>query len=183
MKKILFFSLLISSLTITNVKAELKIAVIEGKEILSTSKEGQEINKAITEKREQLTQEITSLDQKLEKEANEIRSKQRTISPEALESKQEAFFKSQRARDARVQEAENEFKSFTNRRLAKFDAKLREKLKHWGENNQFDIVSLKETGEIIYASKKADYTKQVVDILDTEFSKENKADTKAVTKK
>jgi hypothetical protein len=36
------------------------------------------------------------------------------------------------------------------------------------------MVSLKESGEIIYASQNVNYTSQVMDILDTKFEKEAK---------
>jgi len=171
MKKLLLITLLISSYSFAE---GLKIAVIEGKTILAQSEEGQKINETIANKRDSLTQELMAMDQKLEKEANELRSKARTISQEALEAKQEAFYKAQRARENKAQEAEADFKNFANKTLAKFDTKLRTKLASWAEKNGLDVVSLKETGEIIYASKTVDYTKQLIDVLDTEYKQAHK---------
>lgn len=172
MKKLLLTLLLSSSLL-----AEppiLKIAVIEGQQILKQTKEGMKIESEITKKREDLAEEIRALDQKLEKEANDMRAKQRTASDDVLAQKQESFMKAQRARENRAQEAEAEFKNFANRKLASFDKKLRKQIFEWAEKNQFDLVSLKESGEVIYASQKVNYTSQVMDILDTEFEKEAK---------
>ena len=172
MKKLLLTLLLSASLL-----AEppiLKIAVVEGQQLLKQTKEGMRIEAQITKKREDLAEEIRALDQKLEKEANDMRAKQRTASDDVLAQKQESFMKAQRARENRAQEAEAEFKNFANRKLASFDKKLRKQIIEWAEKNQFDLVSLKESGEVIYTSQKANYTNQVMDILDTEFDKEAK---------
>ena len=202
MKKILILSLLISSISCgalntekdknkskTNISEtlnnnDLKLAVIEGQRILKDSKEGQLIEELITKKRDDFAKEIQAIDQKIEKEIADIRAKQRTASQEVLEAKQEMLVKLQRSRDNRVQEAEAEFKNFANKKLAGFDKKLRKELVRWAEKNQFDCVSLKETGEVIYVSDKINYTPQLIDILDTAFETETKIQAaKEATKK
>ena len=142
--------------------------------VLKDYKEGKLIEESITTKRDDFGKEIQAIDQKIEKEIADIRAKQRTASQEVLEAKQEMLVKLQRSRDNRVQEAEAEFKKYTHKLLAGFDGKLRKELMRWAEKNQFDCVSLKETGEVIYVSDKINYTPQLIDILNTEFEKENK---------
>ena len=202
MKKILILSLLISSISCAVINTEkdktkskpnisetsnnndLKLAVIEGQRILKDSKEGKIIEESITTKRDDFGKEIQAIDQKIEKEIADIRAKQRTASQEVLEAKQEILVKLQRSRDNRVQEAEAEFKNFANKKLASFDKKLRKELVRWAEKNQFDCVSLKETGEVIYVSDKINYTAQLIDILDTAFETETKIQAaKEATKK
>lgn len=150
----------------------LQIKVIEGRKVLADSVEGKEIEAKLGNLRNKFEKDIKNLDTELEKEVTELRSRARTVDQEALERDQERILRKKKERDVKAETSQEEFNRTAQRELAKFNGKLQETVTESAKKLNWDIVSLKETGEIIYVSDRANGTDDAIKALDAKTKKE-----------
>lgn len=152
----------------------LKIKIVEGKRIISESAEGKDLETRIMEVRNKYDKEIKSLDKDIEKEITELRSRARTVDPEILEKDQERIMRKKKERDAKAESAQEEFERTVKRELGKFNIKAQDKIVRKAQEQDLDLVSIKETGEIVYISNRVDWTNDIIRDLDNDYKKEKK---------
>ena len=161
-------------------KEPLKIIVIEGKKVISDTLEGKEIEAKLNVVRNKYDSEIKALDQKIEKEITELRGRARTVDPETLEKDQARIMREKKERDVKAESAQEEFGRTVNRELGKFNGKIQETIIEEAVKNNWDIVSVKESGEIVYVSPRASGTEEIIKAHNKKFSDKSAKDKKAV---
>jgi len=155
----------------------LVIKVVEGRKVLTDSIEGKELETKLGNLRTKFENDIKKIDTELEKEVTELRSKARVITDqESLEKEQERILRKKKDRDSKAETSQEEFNRTAQRDLAKFNGKLQETVSQNAKKLNWDIVQLKETGEIIYVSDKANGTDEITKALDAK-RKQEKAET------
>lgn len=152
----------------------LNIKVVEGRELLQKSDKGKEIETALKNKREQLENEIKALQQKLQTELTGLQAKAKLIDSETLEREQDKIMKMQKEYELKMQQAQEEFQRKVNIELAKFQKEVNDTIKEESIKNGWDLVFMKESGEIIYQSSKCDATSEVLKVLNKKYSETKK---------
>ncbi len=166
MKKLLALSLTL--LAFPAMAAELQIKVISGQEILSKLDEGKDVEKKLMAKRQSFEQEIKKLETEMKKIIDGLETKRKMARPEALEADQEKLMKMRRDHQNKAKEAEEELKRAFQRELGKLNQKIQATVMKVAQKNGWDMVALKETGEIIYASPKVDASSDIVTMMNRE---------------
>jgi outer membrane protein len=176
MKKLLIMLLLFST---SYISAELIIKVVSGQEILSQLEEGKNVEKKLMAKRQVFESDIKALEADMEKIINEVKRKGELVQKgvmkqDALNAEQEAaqekLMKMRREHQNKAKEAEEELKRAFQKELGKLNQKIQAAVMKVAEKNKWDIVSLKETGEVVYASPKVDASSDIVTLMNREFA-------------
>lgn len=175
----LFFAV---NATENGVKTEkpLKIKVIKGKDVVTQSLEGKQIEKRIKEVRDRLEKDIKKLDAEIEKDLTELRAKARAVDQEALEKEQSKIVEKKKNRDTKAESAQEELTRTVNHELSKLNKKIAETIIDEAKKNDLDIVIVKESGEVVYNSDKVDFTNEIIKAQDAKY-KTKAAAPKAVT--
>lgn len=161
----------------------LVVRVVEGRRVVSETAEGKDVEARLMETRNKLDKEIKSLDKEIEKGVNDLKSRARTVDQEILEKDQEKLKELAKAREAKAEAAQGKFEKAFNRELGKFNVKIKETITELAEEKNWDVVSLKESGEIIYTSKRADATDEVIKKHDNKYKTVKTAGAKVEPKK
>lgn len=156
------------------------IKVVEGRKVLTDSIEGKEIEAKLGNLRSKFENDIKKIDAELEAEVTELRSRARTVDQETLERDQERILRKKKERDSKAETSQEEFNRTAQRDLAKFNAKLQETIMDNAKKLNWDIVSLKETGEVIYVSDRANGTNEITKALDNKRKQEKAEHAKKV---
>lgn len=156
------------------------IKVVEGRKVLTDSVEGKEIEAKLGNLRNKFENDIKKLDAELEAEVTELRSRARTVDQETLEKDQERILRKKKERDSKAETSQEEFNRTAQRDLAKFNAKLQDTISQNAKRLNWDIVSLKETGEVIYVSDRANGTAEITKALDHKRKQEKAEHNKKV---
>ncbi len=146
----------------------IKIKVLEGKKTFE-SLEGKEREARINKEKARLEQEIKALAQEIEADENALRTKARTIDPDKLEQDQAKIMKKRKEAQLKAEAAQEEFSRTANKELVQFNKKIQEAVIDIAKKNDLDLVVLKETSEIIYASPRLDISNEVVKTLDATY--------------
>ena len=152
----------------------LKIKVIEGKTILSNSKEGKEIEEKLMKVRKNLEGDIVKLQQSIEADIKSLQSKAQIMTPETLEIEQEKIMRKKKEHELKVNQAQEDLNRHLQRELGKFNKKIMDEVNDWAKKNDLDIVSLAETGEVIYRSDKVDATNEIMKLINAKFDETKK---------
>lgn len=162
MKKILALSLVFAA---TNAKDSLEFRIIEGGRILRSSDEGREIEQRLQSQQQKNTQEIQSLEAKLKNEITSLSGKAKLLDAETLEREQEKIMKMKNEYEAKGKSMQEEFQRKFNIELGKFQKKINDEIKTLAIKNGWDVVVIKESGEIAYSSEKVDATSELITAL------------------
>lgn len=148
--------------------SSIKIKVLEGKKTFE-SLEGKEREAKINKEKARLEQEIKALAQEIEADENALRTKARTVDPDKLEQDQAKIMKKRKEAQLKAEAAQEEFSRTANKELVQFNKKIQEAVIDIAKKNDLDLVVLKETSEIIYASPRLDISNEVVKTLDATY--------------
>ncbi len=149
----------------------LVIKVIEGKKVIAETVEGKELEAKLSEVRNKLDKEIKTLDAEIEKDVTDLRARARTVDAETLEKDQTRILSKKKQRDAKAESAQEEFSRTVNRELGKFNLKIQDTITETAEKNNWDIVSVKESGEIAYVSRRVNATDDIIKAHDSKNKK------------
>jgi Skp family chaperone for outer membrane proteins len=152
----------------------LKIKVVEGKEILSNSKEGREIEEKLMNIRKALENDIINLQKSIESDVKALQTKSQIMTPETLELEQERIMRKKKEHELKVNQAQEDLNRHLQRELGKFNKKILDEVNIWAKQNDLDLVILAETGEVIYKSNKVDATNEIMQILNKKFEASKK---------
>lgn len=154
--------------------------VIEGRKVLSDSVEGKNIEAKLAALRTKFENELKKIDTDLEKEIKELQSRARTVDPESLEKDQERILRKRKERDVKAESSQEEFNRTAQRELGRFNAKLQEQVIQTAKSKNWDKVTLKESGEVIYVSDRLNGTNEIIKSLDTKAKQEKAEHNKKV---
>lgn len=151
---------------------QLRIKIVEGRKVLSESTKGKSIEANLNKVREKLYKDINNLKQELEKDVNEFRARAKTVKEEVLAAEQEKILRKEKELKLKEETAQEEFGRTVQRELAKFNAELQEVVTELAKEKGWDIVHLKETGEIIYTSARVNGTDDIIKKVDLRHNQE-----------
>ncbi|MEX0671847.1 MAG: OmpH family outer membrane protein [Candidatus Babeliales bacterium] len=151
-------------------QTQLAIKVISGQEVLSQLEEGKDVEKILMEKRQKFETDIQSLEAEMKKIVDGMEAKRKIAKPEALEADQEKLLKMRRDHQNKGKEAEEELKRSFQKELGKLNQKIQAAVIKVAEKNNWDMVVLKETGEVVYASSKVNASDDIVTMMNREFT-------------
>ena len=149
------------------------VKIVSGREILTGSEEGKKLELELTQKRSKIEAEGQRMEQELKSDVTKIQNdfKAKLKSESALERDQDALMRKEKDFKAKIEALQEEFGRVVNRDLAKFNAKINSNVMEVAKQNRWDIVILKESGEIIYASPRVDATSEIIALLNKEYAK------------
>lgn len=159
------------------------IRVIEGKRIVAETAEGKDIETKLMQIRNKLDNEIKGIDQEIEKDVVEWQNKARLkVDSEYLEKRQGEILRKKKERDVKAEAAQEELTKSFNRELSKFNGKIKDTVTEVAQEEGWDIVKIKETGELIYTSKRVDASEQIIRRHDSKYKAQKKATDEAKSK-
>lgn len=145
------------------------LKVVSGRDIISGSEEGKKMEEDLSKKRSKIEDEGKRMEQELKNDVVTLQGKSKLMDSSALEAQQDKLIKKEKKFKAELESMQEEFGRSVNRDLNKFNAKINEKVLSVAKNNKWDMVVLKESGEVIYASDKVDATKDIIKSLNADF--------------
>lgn len=194
MKKILTLS--ITLLTIQNIfssnavttqapkpspkNSEIKTKVIEGGSLLKQSDEGKDIEKKLQDLQRKMKSEIDVIEQKIRKDVTDLTSKAKVLDADTLEREQERIMKLKNEHENKSKQAQEDFQRAFNREIGKFQKKVNDEVKDMAIKNGWDLVVMREGGDIIYMSEKVDATSDLLKALNKKYN-ESKTPAKPAT--
>lgn len=155
----------------------LNIVCIEGRQLQQNSDESKEIEKKLTAVGQQIESDIKALEMKIQSEVSNLQNKAKLLNAETLEIEQDKILKLGKEYDIKKGQAKEDFQRKVNIELGKFQKKVQDSVNDLAAKNGWDLVIMKESGEIIYASEKADATSEVLQYLNKNFSESKKTAT------
>lgn len=184
MKKITLpiIALLSSTTAIAETKQILNIKVIEGRVLLQDSDKGKSIENNLKVIKDRLEGEIKAIEQKIQSEITAISNKSKLMDADTLEREQDKIMRLKKEHELKLTQSQEEFQRKVNIELGKFQKEVQDTIKDISIKNDWDLVIMKESGEVIYSSEKTDATTEVLQILNKKYSDSKKAATPAVKK-
>lgn len=185
MKKIALpiIALLSSAVTLAEQKHILGIKVIEGRVLLQESDKGKAIENNLKVIKDRLENEIKSIEQKIQAEITTISSKSKLMDADTLEREQDKIMRLKKEHELKLTQSQEEFQRKVNIELGKFQKEVQDTIKDISIKNDWDLVIMKESGEVIYSSEKIDATTEVLQILNKKYSDSKKPATTPAVKK
>lgn len=171
-----------SAVTAENAK-QLNIRVIEGRILLQESDKGKAIENSLKGVRDRLESEIKTLEQKIQNEITTISSKAKLMDAETLEREQDKVMRLKKEHELKLTQSQEEFQRKVNIELGKFQKEVQDTIKDIAIKNDWDLVLMKESGEIIYSSQKTDATSEILQVINKKYSESKKSTTAAAPKK
>ena len=175
MKKFLFIFVAIFSQTVLG---DIVVKVVSGKEILTGSTEGKALELKFSQKRSKIEAEGQKLEAELKSDYTKMQTKARTVDQASLARYQDDLMSKEKSFKSKMEGMQEQFGRDVNRELAKLNQKINDLVVKIAKSKNWDLVILKETGEVIYASEKVDATKTFIEIIDKEFKPEVKPEFK-----
>ena len=169
LNKLLLLPFCLTAIT-TLANEPLVIKVISGQEVLGKLEEGKEIEGRLLKKRQKWEGEIGKIENEMKRLAEQFEVKRKTARPEVLEADQQKLLKLRRDHQNTAKDAEEDMKRGFNKELGKLNQKIQTTVSKVAQKNNWDIVSLKETGEVIYVSSRADATNEIITMINREYA-------------
>jgi outer membrane protein len=149
--------------------SSLVIKVVSGREILTSSDEGKKLELELTQKRAGIEAQGQKMEQELKNDITTLQGKAKVMDTAALEAQQDKLISKEKGFKAKIESLQEEFSRTVNRDLAKFNGKINDKVVSVAKEKGWDLVVLKESGEVIHASDKVDASKDIIAVLNKEF--------------
>lgn len=172
MKKIFLPLMLASSLFAD--QAMPKIKVIEGRILLQNSDEGKGIENKLKNVRTGLENEIKALEQKIQADITALTNKAKLLDADKLEREQERIMKLKKEHELKLNQANEDFQRSVNREIGKMQKKVEDAIKEIAVKKGWDIVIMKESGQVVYNSDPVDGTNDVLQLLNKNFTENKK---------
>ncbi len=152
----------------------LKIAVIDIKRVVNTSKYGQEVMEKLQKKYEELQSQLEAKGKEIEALKEEIEKKSQLWAQEVREKKQAEFQKKLRELKTLQEDAQMEMQEYEKKLLDPIFKELEEIIKSYVEKEKFDLLFERSQPGIYYASPRIDISPQIVDIFNKYYEEKSK---------
>jgi Skp family chaperone for outer membrane proteins len=167
----LVFGLVINLLLATRIAecapaAGNNVVVISMQEIMQISELGGKKHQSLTKLQTDKMTQIQKKQQDFERKAKSLEARSKTVDAVLIVKEQEDLLAERQAIEAFVKAAEGELQRAISREMAQIGELVREAVKELASSSNWDIVFLRETGEMIYCSDKANISKVVAAQVD-----------------
>jgi len=150
-------------------QSDLKIAVIDIKRVVNTSKYGQEVMEKLQKKYEELQAKLEARAKELDALKEEIEKKGALWSQEVREKKQQEFQKKLREFRTMQEDAQLEMQELEKKLLDPVFKELENLIKDYVQKEKIDLILEKNQPGIYYASPRIDISPKVVELFDTYY--------------
>lgn len=147
----------------------LKIAVIDIKRVINTSKYGQEVMDQLQKKYEELQAKLENKGKELEMLKEEIEKKSHLWSQEMREKKQSEYQKKLRELKTMQEDAQFEMQELERKLLDPVFKELEVVIKNFVEKEKYDLIFEKTQPGIYFASARIDLSPQIVDLFNRHY--------------
>jgi len=148
----------------SNPELDLTIRYVDSFAAIRESQEGMVVGKELEKKRDELTAEIKKLEQEFSVAAKEFQAKASTLSESGREREQKKIVRLEREYKTKVQEADEDMKITMQSKQERVLREHQEAVQLYAQANDIDLVF--GPGGILYASEKANCTKEVIAKMD-----------------
>ncbi len=152
-------------------QSDLKIAVIDIKRVVNTSKYGQEVMEKLQKKYEELQAKIDAKAKELEALREEIEKKSALWTQEVREKKQNEFQRKLREFRVLQEDSQVEMQELEKKLLDPVFKELEGIIKEYVEKEKLDLVLEKNQPGIYYASFKIDISPKIVELFNAYYEK------------
>lgn len=142
------------------------VAVASMQEIMQISELGNKKHQSLTKLQTDKMAQIQKKQQDFEKKAKSLEARSKTVDAVLIVKEQEDLLAERQAIETFVKAAEGELQRAISREMTQIGELMREAVKELAPVNNWDIVVLKETSEIIYCSDKAMVSKAIAAQVD-----------------
>ncbi len=160
--------------TVTPVHTNLKIGFVSSSSLLNDSKFGKQIQNEVKDKFDSISNELQSDEQNLVKSSNELIAKKSILSTEAFEAQENKLKKSAFNLQAKKQEKEEEFKTFSQKKQVEVANTLYQIASDVGPHDGYDALIDKDSGRVVWNDAKNDCTGKLLAALDKKFEQKTK---------
>jgi len=171
----LSFSFLLVLLLSSFVYAQnMKIGVIDIKEVVKNCKYGQVIMQQLNQKYEELKTKLQQKVEKLEELKQEIQNKSALWSKEVKAKKQKEYKELLQEVRQLQQDSEVEMQAYQQKLLQPLFNKLEKVITNYAKEHGYDLILEKKQPGLYYVSSRIDITNDIINILDSMYE-ENKS--------
>lgn len=153
----------------TMVKPDLNIAVVSVGTIVKETKEGININNELMGKYKTAVEGAQKQERELGEAVKKFKAEESMLSPAAREERQKGLTKMERDYKNKAQESQEELNLAAQKAQEKLGAEIVEAATKMAQAQGLDLVFDKESGRVLYSSEKADYTLQMVQLMDEKY--------------
>jgi len=147
----------------------LKIAVIDIKKIINTSKYGQEVMNQLQQKYNELSQKIQKKAEEVQALKDEIEKKSSLWSQEVKEKKQSEYQKMLRELRSMQEDAQYEMKEYEKKMLDPVFRELEKVIDEFVSMEKYDLILEKNQPGIYHVSPHLDVTQKVIELFDKHY--------------
>lgn len=169
---------LIKSFTIISLLAAQQITaktkVVSIREMLGSSEVGKEIDKRLSDARNKIGSDLQGMQKDLQDEAKALESASKLADPEVLFAKRDKLAKKETQLKAAAEAAQGELNRKIDFEMGKYGEMMREELPPLARAHGWEIVQLKETGELLYVADEANVSSLLAAKIDAK-AKDHKA--------
>ena len=173
MKKVLLTALMLSPLS--TFAKEPVIKIVSGQTVMSQIKEAKSIEEKLMKEQQRLGQEIQQIESKIKNKLSALEAKAKTARKEALESDQEELLQLRKEHQNKANDAKEKIQRMYQREIGKLNQKVEESVSEIAQKNGWDIVILKESGQVLYNSPMVEASATVVEALNKKYDAKHKA--------
>ena len=137
------------------------VVIVSMQEVMQLSELGSKKHQSLTKLQVDKMTQIQNKKKDFEKKAKSLETRAKTVDAILIVKEQEDLLAEQQAIETFMKSAEGELQRAISREMTQIGELVREAVKELALANNWDIVILKETGEIIYCSDKAMVSKTV----------------------
>jgi len=150
-------------------QSDLKIAVIDIKRVVNTSKYGQDVMEKLQKKYEELQAKLDAKAKELDALKEEIEKKGSLWSQEVRERKQQEFQKKLREFRTMQEDAQLEMQELEKKLLDPVFKELEQIIRDYVQKEKIDLILEKNQPGIYYASPRIDLSAKLVELFDNYY--------------
>ncbi|HLB41223.1 MAG TPA: OmpH family outer membrane protein [Candidatus Babeliales bacterium] len=140
--------------------------VVSVREMLKDSEVGKDIDQRLLDARNKIGSELQVMQKELQDEGKALESAAKLADPEVLFAKRDKLVKKETQFKAAAEAAQGELNRKIDFEMGKYSEMMREELPGLAKTHSWEIVQLKETGELLYVAEEANVSKLVAAKID-----------------
>lgn len=146
--------------------SDLKVRYVHIMDAMQVSKRGQEIQKELEAKRDELMNKVKKEEEKLKAMLAEFKSKESTLNKDARNAEEAKIVKKQREYEALVKGCEDDLKVVMQQLTGEITEEAQKMTAVMAKAKGYDVVVDSYTGQAVYVSEKAMVTADLVKEMD-----------------
>lgn len=146
--------------------SDLTVRYVNTMEAMQVSKRGQEVQKELEAKRDELMKKVKKEEDKIKNVLAEFKSKESTLNKNARNEEEAKIVKMQREYETLVKGCEDDLKVAMQQVTEELSAQVEKTVADMAKANGYDVVADTFTGRTVYVSEKAMVTADLVKSMD-----------------